>query len=297
MNNELKKRIVTASILSLLFAILLGLSASYVWGRWILAAIVFLINGLCCFEFSRLAVARFGKLDQSRKVVKSIFYFVLTILPGAVVFLNLSYFWLIADDQPIVQVLLIPSLSFFAASILGLFYLVCVGRAALAYSESVAKDLFLGIFMLGFCSSTLMAYAIVEGSWRGLLWLVLVVAVNDIAAYFCGKTIGGPKLAPVLSPNKTVSGSVGGLLIGALVGLIAKGLLPLELAWYQALIISLLLVVLAQLGDLCKSYFKRLHDVKDMGSLLPGHGGVLDRVDGMILAGPLMVYLMVIQLL
>jgi len=111
------------------------------------------------------------------------------------------------------------------------------------------------------------------------LWTLAIVWATDIGAYFAGRAIGGPKLAPVISPNKTWAGLAGGMITAAIVGaLIAKfGHLPTRAMW-----IAPLLAVVAQLGDLLESGMKRHAGVKDSGKILPGHGGLLDRIDGLL---------------
>ena len=112
-----------------------------------------------------------------------------------------------------------------------------------------------------------------------LIWVFLVVWSTDIGAYFAGRAIGGPKLAPSISPNKTVAGLIGGVisaagLAGAWVSFIG---LPHNLLWLSAPF-----AVAAQLGDLFESGLKRRAGVKDSGTWLPGHGGLLDRLDGLV---------------
>ncbi|MBM3516491.1 MAG: phosphatidate cytidylyltransferase [Alphaproteobacteria bacterium] len=124
-----------------------------------------------------------------------------------------------------------------------------------------------------------------------VLWLLLVVWATDIGAFACGRIIGGAKLAPRLSPGKTWAGAVGGLSAAALVGLVAASLDTVGLGpalGPVALIVLLSLVVslAAQGGDLIESALKRRFLVKDSGRLIPGHGGVLDRVDSLLLASP-----------
>ncbi len=115
----------------------------------------------------------------------------------------------------------------------------------------------------------------------------------DIAAYFTGRAVGGPKLAPAISPNKTWSGAVGGLAGSLLVGRrVGRLLWPghANLAGIGRLaVLALPLAVLSILGDLYESGLKRQAGVKDSGTLLPGHGGVMDRLDGLVpaaVAGP-----------
>lgn len=116
-----------------------------------------------------------------------------------------------------------------------------------------------------------------------ILFLFAVVWATDILAYFTGRALGGPKLAPAISPGKTWSGAAGGTFAGVAAGLLAAVMLgqPLEV---RIAIIALLLSVVSQIGDLFESGVKRRHGVKDSGSLIPGHGGVMDRVDGLVAA-------------
>ena len=117
-----------------------------------------------------------------------------------------------------------------------------------------------------------------------VLFVVLVVWASDIGAYTAGRLLGGPKLAPVLSPSKTWAGALGGLLAAIVVGLLA-GLLT-GAPWGKAAIIAGALAVASQAGDLLESALKRHFGVKDSGRLIPGHGGLLDRLDGLLAAAP-----------
>jgi phosphatidate cytidylyltransferase len=112
-----------------------------------------------------------------------------------------------------------------------------------------------------------------------LIWVFLVTWSTDIGAYFSGRAIGGPKLAPSISPNKTVAGLVGGVVSAAVVAgaWVSFVNLPGLLLWLAAPF-----AVAAQLGDLFESGLKRRVGVKDSGNWLPGHGGLLDRLDGLI---------------
>lgn len=135
-----------------------------------------------------------------------------------------------------------------------------------------------------------------EPNYHGLLvafWALGVVWATDIGAYFAGRSIGGPKLAPRISPSKTWSGLVGGVLAALLVGFLLHRFadLPIQLAAASGL-----LAVAAQAGDLFESAMKRRAGVKDSGTLLPGHGGVMDRLDGVVTAAPLaaLLYLLLV---
>ena len=139
-----------------------------------------------------------------------------------------------------------------------------------------------------YCGLPGIALVWLRGQGWGLyacLLLMLVVWGADIVAYFTGRALGGPKLAPAISPNKTWSGAIGGL-----AGAVGAALL-LMLVWpgyanasgaMRLAMLALPLAVLSILGDLYESWLKRRAGVKDSGSILPGHGGVMDRLDGLV---------------
>jgi len=116
--------------------------------------------------------------------------------------------------------------------------------------------------------------------WQLSLWAMIVTWATDIFAYAAGRAIGGPKLAPRISPNKTWAGLIGGLAGAGLCGWLAAWLLELDAAIFYWL--GAPMGLLAQLGDLYESSVKRRKSVKDSGTILPGHGGVLDRLDGLL---------------
>ncbi len=124
-----------------------------------------------------------------------------------------------------------------------------------------------------------------------ILWILFAVWATDIGAYAAGRAIGGPKLAPRISPNKTWAGLGGGVLAAILIGVAAGAVVSwapsLELA-----ILSGVLAVVAQGGDLFESGVKRHFGVKDSSNLIAGHGGFLDRLDGVLAAGVAMVVLL-----
>jgi phosphatidate cytidylyltransferase len=136
------------------------------------------------------------------------------------------------------------------------------------------------------CISFLWLARAEHGGRQILLWLLAVVWATDIGAYAIGRSIGGPRLAPRWSPRKTWAGFVGGMVSAALAGgvaalaLRARPLLPLVL-------VSAGLAIVAQFGDLAESLAKRRFGVKDSSRLIPGHGGLLDRLDGLLAVIPM----------
>jgi phosphatidate cytidylyltransferase len=125
-----------------------------------------------------------------------------------------------------------------------------------------------------------------------LVFLYAVVFGNDAAAYFSGRAFGRLKLAPSISPGKTVEGFLGGIVGGVLLGIACSRILPCGLSLGEAAGFGTLVAIAAVFGDLSKSMLKRSAHVKDSGKLLPGHGGVLDRLDGLLFAGPLLYFLL-----
>lgn len=124
----------------------------------------------------------------------------------------------------------------------------------------------------------------VGGGHHLVLGLAVIVAVCDIAAYFVGRRIGGWRLAPAISPKKTLSGAAGGI-----IGAVIASVILLEMVGAgagRAIIAGVIIAVLAQAGDLLESALKRRMQVKDSGRLIPGHGGFLDRFDGYLLTLP-----------
>ena len=123
-----------------------------------------------------------------------------------------------------------------------------------------------------------------------VLWLLVVVWTTDTAAYLVGRSVGGLRLAPSISPGKTWSGLSGGVIGASLASVVTAWALGSE-RLVNAAGLGAVFAVLAQLGDLAESALKRRAGVKDSGWLIPGHGGVLDRVDGLLLTAPVLALL------
>ena len=135
-----------------------------------------------------------------------------------------------------------------------------------------------GIIYIGFAAAMLM---FLRSEFFGLMptaLLLLAVIATDVGAYFAGRTIGGPKIAPAISPSKTWAGLAGGMAGAALVMVLGRG----NGLFAEAIGGGALLATVAQAGDFFESWMKRRAGVKDSGKLLPGHGGLFDRVDGLL---------------
>jgi phosphatidate cytidylyltransferase len=119
-----------------------------------------------------------------------------------------------------------------------------------------------------------------------VFWMFLLIWTTDIGAYFTGRILGGPKLAASISPGKTWSGFVGGLIGAAAVGFLSSLMFVGDAIFF--IILSITVSIFGQASDLLESKFKRIFGVKDSGDIIPGHGGVLDRLDAMMLVAPIL---------
>lgn len=131
-----------------------------------------------------------------------------------------------------------------------------------------------------------------EAGWQFIIFLYATIWCSDAAAYYVGSSIGKHKLCESISPNKTWEGAAGSILGGALSAVAAKFLILKALPLDKAVIIGLVIGVVAIFGDLVESLFKRDACVKDSSRCLPGHGGILDKVDGALFAGPALLWLL-----
>jgi phosphatidate cytidylyltransferase len=171
--------------------------------------------------------------------------------------------------------------------------LTVLGAAVIAVAGAALAAALIGqgyglAFGLAYAAVPAVALAFLRGGdgpglWA-LLFLFACVWATDIAAYFAGRAFGGPKLAPSISPSKTWSGAIGGAVAGALGGAIVALVGPSSQGVAVAAAVALAVSVVSQFGDLFESAYKRRHGAKDSGRIIPGHGGVMDRVDGLVAA-------------
>jgi phosphatidate cytidylyltransferase len=119
-----------------------------------------------------------------------------------------------------------------------------------------------------------------------MFFAVAATALGDTFAYLVGRSYGKHKLAPVISPNKTVEGLIGALFGGMAAGVVLKQIFAASLPWTAVIVLGALTALMGALGDLGESLIKRGYGVKDSGTIIPGHGGILDRVDAVLFAGP-----------
>lgn len=159
---------------------------------------------------------------------------------------------------------------------LGLFLVVPVIGAVILERERVTFFVFaLALQIAGYG----LVHFRIDFGFTWLLWLVSIVVVTDIAGYFAGKSLGGPKFWPAISPKKTWSGTIGGWIGAAIVGLIFT---MLTNAGWTIILLSVVISFAGQMGDIAESALKRRQGVKDSSTLIPGHGGLFDRFDALL---------------
>ena len=149
------------------------------------------------------------------------------------------------------------------------------------------------IYFLSFLYITFGFQYMAETIWmdNGRFWALLIFSAiwaTDSGAYFSGVLLGKTPLMPSISPKKTIEGALGGLLFAVIVGLVFASIRTDLLTYTDSIILSLSIAILAQLGDLIQSAYKRYRNIKDSGNFLPGHGGILDRTDSWIIVFPFM---------
>ncbi len=248
-------------------AVLIPVALAAVWagGAW-LAAMLLAVAGLMAKEWVDVCLTR--GVDAPPWAASP--------NPAAVVFLGAVVLAGVAATLG----RLLPAFVILAAGGIAVATLTGLRRRA----DDVILTLGLAYITIPIIAVTWLAHDIDYGT-KILFWVLAVVWVTDIGAYFAGNLLGGPKLAPSVSPSKTWSGLFGGLIAAAALAAAAGGMgfTPLN---GRFVTLSVLVSLVAQGGDLLESRLKRHFEVKDFGTIIPGHGGVLDRVDGLMTAFP-----------
>ncbi|GAA4363749.1 phosphatidate cytidylyltransferase [Kangiella marina] len=281
----LKQRIITAVLLLPLVACLLFLPDLLIF-----SAILVPVFGILAWEWSRLL--------QTNKAMQSIFI-VLTL--GAIGGLFYQLYQQSFFTEAALPLLWYEAYPFKLLAVVLLVWVVA-SISVLLYPKATTT-LFKGpwlraLFGIVILAAAWLAVVIIRsllinvdynlGAWM-LLLMLLIIWGADVGAYFAGKTMGKTKLAPVVSPNKTWEGAVGGLVLAVIVGMVMASLLSLDVDWLKFAVFIVLMVVLSVFGDLFESMLKRQANIKDSSQILPGHGGLLDRLDSTLSVAPFFV--------
>lgn len=266
----LGKRIVTGAILVSAVSAVLALGSFSCYGKLLMLVLTLLM--------SIIASGELASMTGTRGVRRAAFM-ILPVVPAFCI--SLWYVRIgICDPEP----LFVHTASVFssALTLVALFLMysgVIAGLEERSGSREYFSRLFPAQFSLALGCGSLCALAGSDAGPERLAWLIASTALNDIGAYFAGNIIHGPAMAPAISPSKTWSGSIGGLVLAVVFGIAARYLLQPGLGIPQAAIIAVIIGLAAQAGDLLESYTKREFGTKDSGSLMGSHGGLLDRID------------------
>lgn len=256
----MRQRVITAVVALILFIPLI------VIGKMPLQVVMAMLGGIAVFELFRMK----GLDTKSTEGILAIVGTVLLILPRST--------WY----------------DFLPRTVNGntLFYLIVMALLVLpVFSKNeftfdnigfpVLVSLYVGTGFQNFISAR-------ETGLHVLMYALLIVWSTDIGAYMVGRKYGQRKLAPDISPNKTIEGSLGGIASAMVVSLVYTLIWPLTYGTIVMLLLTILFSIVGQLGDLVESSYKRYYGVKDSGDILPGHGGILDRFDSLLFVFPFM---------
>ena len=252
--------------------IVLALTLSLVWGLWIL--------------LSFFAVAGIIEFNQLTRVNRPYIFRIVLDCAAAVWLLYATAQYGMAISH---------GLGIFLPYLLYLLYVVC-RSTFLPHKDmlsSLGNSLIGQLYIVAPLALTIKLTLVADPftsmtQYNGLLLLAIFIFIwiNDTGAYLVGSRWGKRRLAPSISPKKSVEGSIGGLLLVLLSAVVLRLLLFPELSWLSILLIAAVVAIFGTIGDLFESSLKRQAGVKDSGKLIPGHGGILDRIDSLLLAVP-----------
>lgn len=302
-SDSLKQRIITAGILVFCLGVFCYLAIYFIWARVILLGIAFLTSILSLYEF--ISFTAKSNIESQNSFNKQLVYSLALGLPLVATFVHYILPVLINIDRNYIfnldtytQGILITALALLTSIWSLTFYALSNARDDNSKVESYIKEIFPAFILLCLGGSFLISIAALPFAPIFIIWLITIVAASDIGAYFTGKFFGGDKLIPAISPNKTISGSIGGLLSALIIGFLISPLfyLAINMPISKICIFSIIISAVSQIGDILQSYIKRLSQVKDSSNILPGHGGVFDRIDGLLATTPIF-FLVIIFLL
>ncbi|QKY69056.1 phosphatidate cytidylyltransferase [Lentibacillus sp. CBA3610] len=257
----MKQRIQTSILAFLIFIPLV------VIGGIIFELFVYLLAVIALMELTRMRNTTNGYLP----VIFSVIFLVLLLLPESVGILQ-------GIEKP---------------ELLMLFVLILLSYTVVAKNKFTFDDA--GFILLTIVYVGMGFYYLIEtrdgnsaSGLANLFYVLVVIWATDTGAYFFGRAFGNRKLWPKISPNKTIEGAIGGIVLATLVGIIFHIAYPFSYDIIIIIAVTILVSIAGQIGDLVESAYKRYYDVKDSGKLLPGHGGILDRLDSLLFVLPLL---------
>lgn len=200
--------------------------------------------------------------------------------------LLIMWVWLIPNEWLILYLPSISRLDLFLAITLVLLTVTVTSKNSFDFDG--VSFLTLSSIYVGLGFHFLIETRLSEQGISLLFFILILIWTTDSCAYFCGRAFGKRKLWPEISPKKTIEGSIGGIVSALIVGLIFQYLFPIYNSVLTVIAVSIVISIVGQLGDLVESALKRHYTVKDSGTILPGHGGILDRFDSLLFVMPVL---------
>jgi len=225
-----------------------------------------------------MAVAFFGQVEfLSMYKVRAMTRYLFSFISIAPIYLAYEY-----HEVPLLAILLIFG---------GIVFTRLLFKKSPEHALVDLSPLWIGFFYISILLSYLIMIRSIRAEW--IIFLGAVVWGADTFAYYTGKVFGRRKLYEEVSPNKTIEGAFGSIGGAVFISILIRFLLPLDISLEKAILAAIIIGVVGVIGDLVESMFKRDAGVKDSGHLIPGHGGVLDKVDGMLFTAPFLYYLII----
>lgn len=257
----MKQRIITAIVALILFVPVVYM------GSWILELVVAGLGIIALFELFRMKGNKIISIEGIISILALLAllfpHYVTRVMPEHMTTQNIFYLFV-------------------------LLLLVCTVFSKNNFTFDDVAVAVLGIMYIGYGFRFLLLTR--QSGLELLLFVLFVVWSTDIGAYLIGRKLGKHKLAPAISPNKTIEGALGGIAMAIIVGFIYLAYYPQVNSTSWMLVLTIVLSIAGQLGDLVESAFKRYYDVKDSGKILPGHGGILDRFDSLLFVLPILYF-------
>lgn len=258
----MKKRIITAMIALLIF-------------------VPFVLYGGLPFNLLTYAMATIALIEllKMHRTIKM-----------GVTVLSLVFLWLILNPQMEINIF---EVSFTKIEMIILFIMLLLMYTVISKNKFTFEDA--GFVLIASIYVGIGFYFLIMTRSVGLnyvLYVLFVIWATDTGAYFCGNAFGKNKLWPEISPKKTIEGAIGGIVVATIVGIMFHAIHPFNHSMLLIISISIIISIIGQIGDLVASAYKRHYRVKDSGHLMPGHGGILDRMDSLLFVLP---FLYVIQ--
>jgi phosphatidate cytidylyltransferase len=270
MNSERLKNLIIRAASAIIVVALLGLT------YYFFEAMGLLLFSMVFYTFVLYEGSKLLGIDQLPSVALKIIYYCSTLL--------IFFFILFLSTK----------VSFYFYTFISVFFMLISMFISIKKNMALEEvfnyqlKLYFTWFYLGMLPATCLELLLKNNGAQWFLILLCLVFSGDIMAYLFGMSFGKHLLLPEISPKKTWEGAVGGLLATVATAVISRNILKLQISLFDTVVFSIFLSFVAQAGDFFESLLKRVSKVKDSGQIMPGHGGLLDRIDGLLFAAPLM---------